>query len=148
MSLASKFIAPLLVSTTIAATTVAAQDVGTDDISYDTMSAQELGYCAPVTLATPTATEYFNLLGCEEGFMSAELLENVPRVPVDFVLPTVEDYNAGQAFARCVYGSLPGGAVIEDEAFGMVTTGGFVMTEDDLDSIKRIAAFECGLNLS
>ena len=148
MSIASKLFAPLLVTTAFTANAAAAQDLGVDDISYDTMSAAELGYCAPVTLATPTATEYFNLLGCEDGFMSAELLKNALRVPVDFVLPTVEDYNAGQVFARCVYDSLPGGAVIEDEAFGMVSTGGFGMTEQDLDSIKRIAAFECGLNIS
>lgn len=103
----------------------------------------EAGYCEPVLLATPIATEYFNLLGCDDGFMSEELMNNAPKVDSDFVLPTIEQFNAGDSFARCVYGSLPGGIQIVDEAFGMVGTGNFLMTEESLEDIKRVAAYSC-----
>lgn len=159
MSFSSRVMAPLLVSSCFAMA-ASAQDIqpanaglidssipqeniapaeGSGDEGYDYRD-----YCnEPLELTTQTASEFFNLVGCDDHGVDNEFWINTPLVAEDFPIPTPEDFNKKDPLALCMFGSLPDGTRITDEVDDMVGTGDFVMGRDVLRDLERGILYEC-----
>lgn len=160
MSFVQRIVAPFLLSAAFATTSAAQETAMTVPASPNDVSLTEQGiqpsegsgdenfdyrdYCQqPLKLTTETASEFFNLIGCDDHGVDNEFWINTPLVPEDFIIPTPEDFVSKDPLALCLYGSLPGETTITDEADGMVGTGDFVMGEDVLRDLERGILYEC-----
>lgn len=148
MSAFKKLATAFAVSAVVASNGVMAQDVQADDISYDEGITAD-SYCSQTHFTTSVADEFFALIGCDAEMPDEEFWSNTPLVAEDFPIPTPEDFAKDDTLAKCLYGSLPGGAKIVDMPFGFVSTGDISLLEKDMKDIQRAIVYEClSLNMS